>query len=257
MILKLSLLASGSSGNCAWVATEKTRLLVDAGLSFKEMERRLAGIGERPEKIDAVLITHEHSDHVGGLVPVARRLKIPVFATGATAAAVGWGEYRPHLEIFQAGSRFAVGDIEIDSFTLPHDAADPVGFCLRSQGIKVALVTDLGYITESIRYQLRGAHALVLEANHDLDMLKVGPYPWSVKQRVMSRMGHLSNAMACDFLAEDLDTETCTLIMAHLSESNNHPEIVRMSVAEVLTRRGLEPKMVVAQQRHATEAFTF
>jgi len=230
---------------------------VDAGLSFKETVRRLAEISERPDKIDAVLVTHEHSDHVGGLVRLVRRLNIPIYATRATAAAVEWGDYSPKLEIFQAGARFPVGDIEVDSFTVPHDAADPVGFCLRAQGIKIGLVTDLGYITESIRYQLRGTNALVLEANHDLDMLKVGPYPWSVKQRVMSRMGHLSNAMACEFLAQDLDSDTCALVMAHLSESNNHPEIVRMSVAEALDRRRLAPKMVVAQQKQSTEAFTF
>jgi phosphoribosyl 1,2-cyclic phosphodiesterase len=219
--------------------------------------RRLAGISEQPERIDGILVTHEHSDHICGLARVARRLDVPVYATRATACAVDWGEYAPKLEIFQAGARLFVGDIEIDSFTVPHDAADPVGFCFRSQGIKIGLVTDLGYMPESIRYQLRGTTALVLESNHDLEMLKVGPYPWSVKQRVMSRVGHLSNEMACEFLSADLDSVTATLILAHLSEHNNHPEIVRMFAADALARRGVKPQLVVAQQGRPTEMFNF
>lgn len=257
IILQLCLLASGSSGNCAWVATGSTRLLVDAGLSFKETARRLAEIAESPERVQGILVTHEHSDHICGLARVARRLDVPVYATRATACAVDWGEYAPKLEIFQAGTRLVIGDIEIDSFSIPHDAADPVGFCFRSQGVKIGLVTDLGYMPDSIRYQLRGTTALVLESNHDVEMLKVGPYPWSVKQRVMSRMGHLSNEMACEFLSAGLDSTTATLILAHLSEQNNHPAIVRMFADDALARRGLAPRLVIAQQRHPTEVFTF
>lgn len=232
-------------------------MLVDAGLSFKETARRLGEISEKPDRIDGILVTHEHSDHIGGLARIARRLDVPVYATAATAAAVEWGDYSPRLEIFQAGTRLTVGDVEIDSFSIPHDAADPVGFCFHSQGVKIGLVTDLGYMPASIRYHLRGTTALILEANHDLEMLKVGPYPWPVKQRVMSRVGHLSNEMACEFLSADLDTGTSTLILAHLSEHNNHPAIVRMFAVEALLRRGLEPKLVVAEQRRPTEVFVY
>ncbi len=256
-IFQFCLLASGSSGNCAWLATDKTRLLVDAGLSFKETVRRLAEAGATPESIDGILVTHEHSDHICGLARLARRLKIPIYATAATAAAVDWGDCTPTLQIFQAGTRLTIGDVEIDSFTIPHDAADPVGFCFRSQGVKIGLVTDLGYMPESVRYQLRGTTALVLESNHDLEMLKVGPYPWSVKQRVMSRMGHLSNEMACEFLANDLDTATDALILGHLSEHTNHPEIARMFAVEALARRGLRTKLTVARQKTPTEVFVY
>ncbi len=251
------MLASGSSGNCTLVATERARLLVDAGLSRKEICRRLVLVGEDPEQIDAILVSHEHSDHVCGLPVLAKNLDTPVFATALTAPGLEWNGYEPKLERFQAGTRVVVGDIEVDSFTIPHDAVDPVGFCLKAQGVKVGIVTDLGYIPESIKYHLRGTTLLVLEANHDLDMLKVGPYPWSVKQRVMGRKGHLSNEVACDFIRNDLDTTTATLVLGHLSEHNNHPEIVRLSAEQALAGRRLFTKLVIAGHREPTETFEF
>ncbi|MBI3473764.1 MAG: MBL fold metallo-hydrolase, partial [Candidatus Solibacter usitatus] len=184
-MLRVCVLASGSSGNSTLVATARTRVLVDAGLSLRDTAHRLVHAGETLERLDAILITHEHSDHVAGLVRMAKRLPIPVYMTRLTAPAIDWGEVQPKLELFQAGSRFTIGDIEVDSFTIPHDAIDPVGFSLRAGGIKFSIATDLGYVTDSIRYHLRGSHLLLLEANHDLEMLKVGPYPWAVKQRVM------------------------------------------------------------------------
>ena len=256
-IVKFCVLASGSSGNCALVATEKTRLLVDAGLSFKELSKRLASIGEQPDRIDAVLITHEHCDHISGVARFARRVPIPIHLTRLTAPAIVWDDAPPRLEPFQAGASFAVGDIEIDSFTIPHDAIDPVGFCFRAQGIKIGLVTDLGYIPESIKFHLRGAQILMLESNHDLDMLKVGPYPWAVKQRVMSRNGHLSNEVVGDYLGHEFDSSTTTLILGHLSEHNNHPEIVRLVAQQALDRRGLGTRLVVASQKQTTEVFRF
>jgi phosphoribosyl 1,2-cyclic phosphodiesterase len=152
-----------------------------------------------------------------------------------------------------------VGDIEIDSFTIPHDAIDPVGFCFRSQGIKVGFVTDLGYITNSIKFHLRGAHLLVLESNHDLEMLKVGPYPWSVKQRVMGRRGHLSNDVVCDFIRADLDSSINTLVLGHLSEHNNHPEIVWNQAARALDRasRALFTRLVVVEPKQQSEIFSY
>jgi len=250
-------LASGSSGNAALVATENTRILVDAGLSVKDLTRRLALAGEQPERLTAVLITHEHSDHVAGLVRLVRRHRIPVYLTHRTAPTIDWQDTAPALETFQAGARFSVGDIDVDSFTIPHDAADPVGFCFHSAGIKIGLATDLGYITESIKYHLRGTHLLLLESNHDLDMLKVGPYPWSVKQRVMSRMGHLSNNGMSEFLLSDWAPAAANLILGHLSEHNNHPEIVRLVASQALERRDVSARLVIAGQHQPAEAFQF
>jgi phosphoribosyl 1,2-cyclic phosphodiesterase len=250
-------LASGSSGNCALVATQRTRVLVDAGLSVRELSRRLAAIGHQPERIDAVVVTHEHSDHVAGLARLSRKYNVPVYATWLAAPRLDFGDHPPPLEIFQAGSRIPVGDLEIQTFTLPHDAVDPLGLCFEHAGVKIAIVTDLGYVTDSVRYHLRGAHALLLEANHDLDMLKVGPYPWSVKQRVMGRMGHLSNDGMCDFLLRDLDSSVARLVLGHLSEHNNHPELVRMMALRVLERRGLNLPLCIASQNEPTDVFTY
>ncbi len=239
------------------MATEHTRLLVDAGLSRRETFERLAAAGVEPESLSAILITHEHTDHINGLIPIARKLRIPVYLSRLTAPAIDWGEFVPRLELFQAGSRFPVGDFEVTSFTIPHDAADPVGFSLEAEGIKVSIATDLGYLPDSIRFHLKGSDVLLLESNHDLEMLKVGPYPWSVKQRVMGRNGHLSNDLASSFIREDLDSATSTLILGHLSEHNNHPEIVRLVASQALERRALSPKLVVAEAARATEAFVY
>ena len=230
-------------------------MLVDAGLSVKETARRLALIDEPLESLTAVIISHEHSDHISGLVRLARRIKIPVYLSTLTATTVDWAGYTPKLETFQAGSRFPIGDIEVDSFTLPHDAIDPVGFCFRTEGIKIGLATDLGYIPDSVKFQLHGTNLLVLESNHDIEMLKVGPYPWPVKQRVMSRTGHLSNDVVGEFLIEDFDAAPATLVLGHLSEHNNHPEIVRMVATQALERRGVNTKLVIAQQKSPTELF--
>jgi phosphoribosyl 1,2-cyclic phosphodiesterase len=252
-------LASSSSGNCTFIATDRTRILVDVGLSKRDIIARLAAIDETFENLHAVLVTHEHSDHVCGLVPVAKQLNVPIYITRLTAPAIPWGEYAPKLDCFQAGTTFAVGDIDIDSFTVPHDAIDPVGFCFRAQGIKVGLVTDLGYVPESIKFHLRGVDLLVMESNHDLEMLKVGPYPWSVKQRVMGRKGHLSNEVVSDFIRCDLDSSISTLVLGHLSEHNNHPEIVRNVAGRALdgAGRSLFTRLVVAEPKQQTEVFAY
>jgi phosphoribosyl 1,2-cyclic phosphodiesterase len=259
-IFRFCVLASGSAGNAALLATDKTRILVDAGLSMLQIRKRLAAIGESIEALDAILITHEHTDHVSGL-PVlgrARDLRCVFYLSHLTEPAIDWGEARPaRLERFQAGSAFSVGDIEVQSFSIPHDARDPVGFCFESQGVRVGIATDLGYVPESIKFHLRRTNVLLLEANHDLDMLKVGPYPWSVKQRVMSRVGHLSNLHMSDYLMQDLDACTAHLVLGHLSEHNNHPAIVQMIANEALERRGLGTRLSIAQQDTPSEVFQF
>jgi len=252
-------LASSSSGNSTFIRTERTCILVDAGLSKRDILARLDAVGEAPETLDAILVTHEHSDHVSGLVALAKQLNVPIFITRLTASGIPWGEFTPTLDCFQAGMTFSVGDIEVDSFTIPHDAIDPVGFCFRAEGIKIGLVTDLGYLTGSIKFHLRGTDLLMLESNHDLEMLKVGPYPWSVKQRVMGRKGHLSNDLVSDFIKSDLDSSISTLVLGHLSEHNNHPEIVRTTAARALDRAGrsLFTRLVVAEPKQQTEVFTY
>src|SRR4051794_33348307 len=259
-IVKFCVLASGSSGNAALLATENTRILVDAGLSMRELRKRLASIGESLDNIDAILITHEHSDHVSGLPVLARNktVRATIYMTKLTAPAIDWGPAPPtRLEAFQAGASFQIGDIEVQSFGIPHDAIDPVGYCFEAHGVRVGVATDLGYVPESIKFHLRRTNVLLLEANHDLDMLKVGPYPWSVKQRVMSRVGHLSNMHMSDYLMEDLDSCTVELILGHISEQNNHPAIVQMVAAEALQRRNLDTRLSLAAQHTPSSVFQY
>ena len=258
------MLASGSAGNAAFLSTSKTRVLIDAGLSVKELTRRLAEIGETLEDLDAVLITHEHSDHISGLPRLVRaraRKKKPVavFISRLTAPTIDWDgmEAPPPVEHFQSGGDWMVGDVKVQSFGIPHDAEDPVGFCLEAEGVKVGIATDLGYVPDSIKYHLRGVHHLLFESNHAIEMLKVGPYPWSVKQRVMSRKGHLSNDSTCSYIENDLDSGIQTLILGHLSEQNNHPVIVRQGAEDSLMRRGISPRLVIAEQKAQTEVFTY
>ena len=251
--LRLTILASGSSGNAAVLATDKTKLLVDAGLSKREMLRRMHAVGETPEGIHSILVSHEHTDHVAGLAQLAEEWKATVYVTEATRGGLersagfqpgmqaGLKSGTPdrfalhRVEHFRAGHCFSIGDIEIHPFSIPHDALDPVAFAFRSEGLKVAIVTDLGYLPEMVKQHVRGCDCLVLESNHDLDMLKVGPYPWFLKQRLMSRLGHLSNHSVAEFLREDFDGLCRHLVLAHLSENNNHPEIARMTALEALS----------------------
>ena len=264
MAARVTLLASGSRGHCAVVSSSTTRLLLDAGLSCRETLRRMKAAGEEPEGLDGILISHEHSDHVAGLPVLARKLKAPVYMTAATHAA-WWKQYRntredaarlERLECFASGRSFQIGDIAVTPFTIPHDAADPVGFTFRVEGTKLGFVTDLGYLPASIRQHLKGCDGLVVESNHDLEMLRSGPYPWSVKQRVMSRVGHLSNEALAEFFASDYDGGAAFLVLAHLSEQNNHPEIARGAAEQALgVRRSLwENRLMLAGQDQALES---
>lgn len=261
MGVSVSLLASGSKANCALVASSTTRILIDAGLSCRETLKRLRALGERPDQLSAILITHEHSDHVAGLPRLAAKLNLPVFVTNPTHQA--WsralrdddGELPqlPKLEHFASGRGFQIGDIAVTPFTIPHDAVDPVGFTFRVEGVKIGYATDLGYMPVSVRDHLRGCDVLVLESNHDLEMLRSGPYPWSVKQRVMSRVGHLSNDALAEFFSSDYDGGAAYVILAHLSEQNNHPEIARAAAEHALRdRQGLwQNRVMLASQSDA------
>ena len=264
MGVSVSLLASGSRGNSAIVSSARTKILVDAGISCRETFKRMKAAGEDPQSLSAILITHEHSDHVYGLAVLAKKLKIPVFMTGATHMA--WArslrdeEGRlpqiEKLERFQAGCRFQVGDIDVTPFTIPHDAVDPVGFTFRTEGVKVGFATDLGRMLTNVKDQLRGCDVLVIESNHDIERLRIGPYPWSVKQRVGSPTGHLSNKKLAEFLSDDYDGHASYIVLAHLSEQNNHPEIARKEAEDALgARRGLLfNRLLLAGQAEPLEA---
>jgi phosphoribosyl 1,2-cyclic phosphodiesterase len=259
--IRISILASGSSGNITLLETSQTRLLVDAGLGKRETIKRLKALSAHLESLDGIVISHEHSDHVGGISQILGLWRAPVYATRATQYAMLTTLPPPaqkrltQFETFYAGDRFQIGDIEVSAFSIPHDAADPVGFCFRAAGVKVCVVTDLGYLPALVKHHLRGADGLVLESNHDLEMLKVGPYPWHIKQRVMSRTGHLSNDCVSEFLAdpEGFDGAARYLVLAHLSENNNHPDVARICAEEALNRRPPEAafrgELLVASQR--------
>jgi phosphoribosyl 1,2-cyclic phosphodiesterase len=285
-MMRMTVLASGSKGNSTLVASSRTRILVDAGLSCRELLKRMQMANEDPAALDALLITHEHQDHVQGVAVLARKLGIPVYFTQATHRAwmrwmmpqkrltyAAWLALRqqppcveevektpaektedpcslPGVEYFSAGSGFSIGDIVITPFTIPHDAADPVGFVFEADGVRMAIATDLGYMPPNVKMAIRNCDVLMLESNHDLEMLRDGPYPWSVKQRVMSRVGHLSNEAASDFLEKNYDGNASYVVLAHLSESNNLPELARVTAERALRDRMslLANKLVLAQQ---------
>jgi len=258
---RVSILASGSSGNITLLETQRTRLLIDAGLGKKETQRRLAVLEAQLDRLDGILISHEHADHISGLPQILRQWRTTVYLTEPTHGEFqrlmpeGWTERIDRVEYFRAGQQFAIGEIEVTAFSIPHDAADPVGFTFRANGAKVALVTDLGYLPALVKHHLRESDCLILESNHDLEMLKVGPYPWHVKQRVMSRTGHLSNHSVSEFLAdpEGFDAAARLLVLAHLSEYNNNPDVARICAEEALGRRAPEAtfrgELLVASQR--------
>jgi phosphoribosyl 1,2-cyclic phosphodiesterase len=337
-MVRFTVLASGSKGNSTVVCGGRTRILVDCGLSCRELFRRMKLAGEEPETLDAVIITHEHMDHVNGLSVTARKLGIPVYFTEAThrawmrwltprrqmtyaqwleaaaaarqqaaerqaqaAAAPDEGEpdeaeaeidtemqsavavpepapgptseptsnrppsrkedptWLPSVEYFQPGEPFAIGDIAVSPFTIPHDAADPVGFVFRAEGVKMAFATDLGYIPPNVKAQLKGVDLLLLESNHDLEMLRDGPYPWAVKQRVLSRVGHLSNEAAAEFLENSYDGQAAYIILAHLSESNNLPELARVAAERALNGRAslLANLLLLARQHEPLSGINF
>ena len=203
-----------------------------------------------------MVVSHEHSDHVKGIEVLARRTGLKAYATQLTGSALRWKGSGPDLLTFEAGRMFSIGNLEIETFTLSHDAIDPVGFSVTQNGCKLSIVTDLGYMTDSVRYHLAKSNLLILESNHDLEMLKSGPYPWEVKQRVMSRDGHLSNTAAAEYLSRDWDRESRTIVLAHLSGNNNHPAIAEMEARAALDSVGATAtELLVATQAEPTRVF--
>jgi phosphoribosyl 1,2-cyclic phosphodiesterase len=344
-MVRFTVLASGSKGNssivssCPSGAGHCTRILVDAGLSCRELFRRMKLAGEDPATLDAILVTHEHADHISGLAVTARKLGIPVYFTEATHRAwvrqvtphrrvtyAEWmAQYRadkhaklqasshpvpdpdpdpdpapepdpvpdpmpehpdlasrlaaeacdpaaeaaaeiaadparlPAVNYFRAGEAFTIGDIAVSPFTIPHDAADPVGFVFSAEGVRLAVATDLGYMPPNVQAQLRRCDLIMLESNHDLEMLRDGPYPWSVKQRVLSRVGHLSNDATANYLEQTYDGSATYLILAHISESNNMPELARIAAERALVSKPslLANRLYLAGQHEPMEPVSF
>ena len=240
MAVKLTILGSGSSGNCAYVETDEARVLVDAGFSVRQIRQRLASIGRAPENLTAIFITHEHSDHITGLGGLADKLGIPVYCNRATKEEIERiGGVRAEFRLFTTGGSFEVGDITVETFTIPHDAQDPVGYLLRTPTANLGFATDLGHVTRLVAERIRAAHALVLEANHDVKMLQDCPRrPWSLKQRILGRHGHLSNEAAADCVADIMTPELRHLYLGHLSSECNKPELARRVVQKRLTDIG-------------------
>lgn len=224
MNITINVLASGSKGNAVYLESGGRAVLIDAGLSARELVRRMGLVAVDPHRIEAILVTHEHTDHNRGVRALARRLKIPVHGTAGTLAATDLSaDVISH--VVKCGEAGTVGPFTIQPFSTPHDAADPVGYIVEQNGIKVGIATDLGYCTGLVQERLAGADAVIVESNHDEKMLMEGPYPWFLKQRVRSRTGHLSNDAAAGFLGRIHHTGLQHVILAHLSEVNNHPDL--------------------------------
>lgn len=284
MPVRLTILGSGSAGNCAYVETDETRILVDAGFSARQIRQRLATIGRTPENLTGILITHEHSDHIAGLLGLAEKLKLPIYCNRATQEATVWtfktkwsiarrqpdgflpgivsspSSHRrvgapaaspstvpvqdsalPRLDwrLFRTGDSFELNDLHIDTFSIPHDAQDPVGFLVRAHGTNIGFATDLGHVTKLVVDRLRAANVLVLEANHDIKMLQECPHrPWALKQRILGRHGHLSNEAAADCVEQIMSADLRQLYLGHLSRECNRPELAHRVVNQRLQQLG-------------------
>lgn len=239
--MRYSILASGSSGNSFFIRTKETRLLTDIGLSSRRIEALLKGIGEDPAEIDGILVTHEHIDHIRGLKVFAKKYQVPVYLNYGTWKAISsqLEEIDPKkIIIFPTGERHRFGDLTVESFPVSHDAAEPMCFTFYEGDLKLSYVTDLGYVSDRIKEQIYGSHIIIMEANHDVEMLRMGSYPWNVKRRILGDMGHLSNDSSAEALTEVITSDTERIYLAHLSQENNLIELARMTVGQILREEG-------------------
>jgi len=256
--VKFTILGSGSSGNCAYVETENCRILIDAGFSPRQIRTRLASIGRTPENLTAILITHEHGDHIAGLLGIADKFQIPVFCNRDTQDATIWTfknkwskktnlaletadtfKSKINWQLFTTGASFEIADVLVETFSIPHDAQDPVGFLLRTARGNIGFATDLGHVTRLVLDRIRAANVLVLESNHDVKMLQDCPRrAWPLKQRILGRHGHLSNVAAAEAAAQIMSAGLRHLYLAHLSRECNKPELAQHVMAEQLHHIG-------------------
>lgn len=240
--MKFSILASGSTGNAIYVATDRVSLLIDVGITGKQAEAALQSIGVKAEELSAILVTHEHVDHIKGVGVMARRYGLPIYANTKT-----WGELDGQIgtiaedkrKLFEVGEKLELADLGIESFGISHDAVEPMGFCFYEGNKKLSVATDLGYVSERIKETIRGADAYIFESNHDVEMLRMSQYPWNIKRRILSDVGHLSNEAAGEALTECLRGEGERVYLAHLSKENNMIDLARLTVKNILEEQGL------------------
>lgn len=258
MSVKFTILGSGSAGNCAYLETSEARILVDAGFSTRQIRQRLASIGKTPENLSAILLTHEHTDHISGLLGLADKFHIPVFCNRGTQDGAIWAfqekwskkttlaletndtlKSKIDWRLFETGATFEVGDVDIETFSVPHDAQDPVGFILHTAAGNIGFATDLGHVTKLVLERIRAANVLVLESNHDVKMLQECPRrSWALKQRILGRHGHISNITAAETAAQIMSADLRQLYLAHLSRECNTPQLAEHIMAEQLFQIG-------------------
>lgn len=242
MALRFSVLSSGSTGNAILVANDEAKVLIDAGLSAKRIEQLLAEREVSPSELSAVFVTHEHSDHIKGLGAFSRKHGLPVYANKATWEEMdrSVGEIAPdNRRVLDTGSVAEIHSLSVESYAISHDAAEPVGYCFYNGSEKLGLATDLGYMSDKVKAQLRDCDVLILEANHDIELLRMGRYPWNIKRRILSDIGHLSNETAAEGLYEILSSRLRRVYLAHLSRDHNMLDLARMTVSGVLEQYGV------------------
>ncbi|RNB83405.1 MBL fold metallo-hydrolase [Brevibacillus fluminis] len=241
--MRFSVLASGSTGNAIYVGTDRTSVLIDVGITGKQADASLKEVGVDPKEIKAILVTHEHVDHIKGIGVFARRYGIPIFANRKTWGALDGqiGTIVPeHQMFFEIGEKKEFEDLGIESFGISHDAVEPMGFCFYHGQKKLSVATDLGYVSNKIKETIRGADAYVFESNHDVEMLRMSHYPWSIKRRILSDVGHLSNETAGEALTDLLQGQAERVYLAHLSKENNMMELAQLTVKNILEEKGLK-----------------
>jgi len=253
--MKLCVLGSGSEGNATLLYTDKSALLLDAGFSARELERRMKSAGFDPARLDALLLTHEHADHIRGAGVMAKKYRLPVYATNGTSLNCNGALDKNKVEIQTVKDElpFEVGDMEIEPFSIPHDAAEPVAFSVSHNQRRAVVLTDLGSVTVKAVEKVRRANLAVLESNHDPELLQIGPYPWPLKQRIAGALGHLSNGECLELLEFAGGDGLSTVIFAHISRTNNNPDLVRVSADEFFN--GNKVRYEIARQDAAGAIF--
>lgn len=240
--MHFSILASGSSGNAIFVETDSHRFLVDAGLSGKKLEQLFAKVDRSMADLDGIFVTHEHSDHIKGLGVIARKYKLPIYANEATWKAMDGLIGQVPLDQcfhFDMETVKSFGGLDVESFAVSHDAADPMFYTFHANGRKLSIITDTGYVSDRMKGIIRGSDAFVFESNHDVGMLQMGRYPWSVKRRILSDVGHVSNEDAAVAMSEVVEEKETSIYLAHLSKDNNMKDLARMSVTQTLSSCGI------------------
>ena len=253
--MRFCVLAGGSKGNAAYISDGTTSILMDAGLSGVEIQRRLQFLGLHPQDLDAIVVSHEHADHIHGVGVLSRRWNLPVYLNEKTRLAGESQMGRLHeTRDFECGLDFTVNTLRIHPFSLSHDAEDTAGFTVHRDHLKLGIATDLGIATSMVKLHLRACDAMILEANHDPGMLDTGPYPWHLKQRISGRCGHLSNEESRDLLAEVRCANLRHVVLSHLSEQNNRPETAVRAVSDALSDGKVS--LSVAHQQFSTPILT-